>query len=75
MKDNYMIQKNKKQQNVLKVTEFVSVNDLSTMMDVPVNEVIASLYEYGKLFVSINQRLDAETMALVVDEFGYERNL
>lgn len=57
--------------NVLKVTEFVSVNDLSTMMDVPVNEVIATCMNMG-LFVSINQRLDAETMALVVDEFGYE---
>ena len=57
--------------NVLKVTEFVSVNDLSAMMDVPINEVIATCMNMG-LFVSINQRLDAETMALVVDEFGYK---
>jgi translation initiation factor IF-2 len=56
--------------NVLKVTEFVSVNDLATMMGTPVNEIIATCMNMG-LFVSINQRLDAETMALVVDEFGF----
>lgn len=57
--------------NILKVTEFVSVNDLSTMMKVPVTEIISTCMNMG-LFVSINQRLDAETMALVVDEFGYK---
>ncbi len=57
--------------NVLKVTEFVSVNNLATMMGVQVNEIITTCMNMG-LFVSINQRLDAETMALVVDEFGFK---
>ncbi len=56
---------------VLKVTEFVSVNELATMMNVSVTEVISTCMNLG-LFVSINQRLDAETMALVADEFGYK---
>ncbi len=60
-----------KDKNVLQVTEFVSVNELARMMSAPVNEVIATCMNLG-LFVSINQRLDAETMALVADEFGYE---
>ncbi|HET6559037.1 MAG TPA: translation initiation factor IF-2 [Prolixibacteraceae bacterium] len=58
-------------QNILKVTEFVSVNELATMMDVPVTAVISTCMSLG-LFVSINQRLDAETMAIVADEFGYK---
>jgi len=57
--------------NIIKVTEFVSVNELATMMDVQVNEVISTCMNLG-LFVSINQRLDAETMSLVADEFGYK---
>jgi len=57
--------------NVLKVTEFVSVNELASMMNVPPTEVIALCMSLG-LFVSINQRLDAETMAVVADEFGYK---
>ena len=55
----------------MKVTEFVSVNEMSIMMDVPVNKLIATCMSLG-LFVSINQRLDAETMALVADEYGFE---
>ncbi|MCF8346332.1 MAG: translation initiation factor IF-2 [Bacteroidales bacterium] len=55
---------------VLKVTEFVSVNELASMMDVQATEVIQTCMNLG-LFVSINQRLDAETMALVADEFGF----
>jgi translation initiation factor IF-2 len=58
------------EKNIIKVTEFVSVNELANMMDVPVNQVIGTCMNLG-LFVSINQRLDAETMALVADEFGY----
>ncbi len=58
------------QRNVLKVTEFVSVNELANMMNVPANEVIQTCMNLG-LFVSINQRLDAETMALVADEFDF----
>jgi translation initiation factor IF-2 len=57
--------------NILKVTEFVSVNELATLMNAPVTEVIATCMNMG-LFVSINQRLDAETMALVADEFNYK---
>ncbi|HZL10450.1 MAG TPA: translation initiation factor IF-2 [Prolixibacteraceae bacterium] len=57
--------------NILKVTEFVSVNELATMMDVTVTSVISTCMSLG-LFVSINQRLDAETMAVVADEFGHK---
>ena len=56
--------------NILKVTEFVSVNELSIMMNIPVTDLISTCMNLG-LFVSINQRLDAETMALLADEFGY----
>ena len=59
------------EKNILKVTEFVSVNELASMMSVPPTEVIATCMSLG-LFVSINQRLDAETMAVVADEFGYK---
>ena len=59
------------EQNILKVTEFVSVNELATMMDTSVTSVISTCMSLG-LFVSINQRLDAETMAVVADEFGYK---
>ncbi len=59
------------QKNVIKVTEFVSVNELANMMSVPANEVIQTCMNLG-LFVSINQRLDAETMALVADEFDFK---
>jgi translation initiation factor IF-2 len=57
--------------NILKVTEFVSVQELSTMMDVPATEIISTCMSLG-LFVSINQRLDAETMKLLAEEFGYK---
>lgn len=63
-------EKTEKGKSILKVTEFVSVNELASMMDVPVNNVISSCMTLG-LFVSINQRLDAETMALVAEEFGF----
>jgi translation initiation factor IF-2 len=59
------------QHNVLKVTEFVSVNELASLMDVQVTQVIATCMAMG-LFVSINQRLDAETMVLVADEFHFK---
>jgi translation initiation factor IF-2 len=57
--------------NVIQATEFVTVNELATMMDVNVNQVISTCMSLG-LFVSINQRLDAETINMVADEFGYE---
>ena len=65
------IERQEAEKMVLKVTEFVSVNELATMMNVSVTEVISTCMNLG-LFVSINQRLDAETMALVADEFGYK---
>lgn len=55
---------------ILKVTEFVTANELANMMDVPVTKVIATCMSLG-MFVSINQRLDAETLTIVADEFGY----
>jgi len=57
--------------NILKVTEFVSVNELASMMDTPVTEIISTCMNLG-LFVSINQRLNAETMAILADEFGFK---
>lgn len=56
---------------VLKLTEFVTANDLAVMMDVPVNNVIATCMNLG-VMVSINQRLDAETINIVAEEFGYQ---
>ena len=55
---------------VIKVTEFVSANELAKMMNVQVNQIIATCMSLG-LFVSINQRLDAETITVVASEFGY----
>ena len=59
------------QSKVLKVTEFVTANELANMMDVPVTQIISTCMTLG-LFVSINQRLDAETLSIVADEFGFE---
>ena len=56
---------------VLKITEFVTANELASMMDVPVTKVIATCMSIG-IMVSINQRLDAETINLVAEEFGYK---
>jgi translation initiation factor IF-2 len=64
-------EKREQERNILKVTEFVTVNELATMMEVPVNEVIAACMSLG-LFVSINQRLDAEALVLVAEEFDYK---
>ncbi len=61
----------KEESNIIKVTEFVTVQELASLMDVPATEVIAKCMELG-LFVSINQRLDAETLAVVSDEFNYK---
>ena len=55
----------------LKVTEFVTVAELATMMSVPTTKVIASCMELG-IMVTMNQRLDAETLSIVAEEFGYE---
>jgi translation initiation factor IF-2 len=57
-------------EQVIKVTEFVTANELASMMDVPVNKIIGTCMSLG-LFVSINQRLDAETISLVAEEYGF----
>ncbi len=61
----------RKESKTLKLTEFVTVSELATMMDVPVTKVISTLMSVG-IMVSINQRLDAETINLVADEFGFK---
>ncbi len=59
------------EKQILKVTEFVTVNDLANLMNIPVNKVIGACLSLG-LMVSINQRLDAEALVLVAEEFGYK---
>ena len=65
------IAQQERESTILRVTEFVTVNELSTMMDVPVNKVIGACMSLG-IFVTMNQRLDAETLAIVADEFGFQ---
>ncbi|MBF1447016.1 MAG: translation initiation factor IF-2 [Prevotella nigrescens] len=61
----------RKESKTLKLTEFVTVSELATMMNLPVTQVISTLMSVG-IMVSINQRLDAETINLVADEFGFK---
>ena len=68
---NEEMQREQKERSILKVTEFVTVSELATMMAVSVNEVISACMNLG-LMVSINQRLDAEAMVVVAEEFGYK---
>jgi translation initiation factor IF-2 len=56
---------------ILEVTEFLSANELANLMNVPVNQVIAKCMELG-LFVSINQRIEADVIAMIADEFGFQ---
>jgi translation initiation factor IF-2 len=65
------LEKIAEEKNIIKVTEFVTANELANLMNVQVNEIISTCMSLG-LFVSINQRLDAETLALVAEEFGYK---
>lgn len=65
-----MVEREKANETVLKLTEFVTANELASMMNVSVNQVIGTCMSLG-LMVSINQRLDAETINIVADEFGY----
>ena len=65
------IEAGERESRILKLTEFVTVSDLANMMDVPVNEVIATCMSID-MMVSINMRLDAETIKLVAEEFGFE---
>ena len=61
----------RKESKILKLTEFVTVSELATMMDISVTQVISTLMSIG-IMVSINQRLDAETINMVADEFGFK---
>ena len=65
------IQRKGQESNILKVTEFVTVNDLAVMIDQPVTKVISACMNLG-LMVSINQRLDADALTLVAEDFGYK---
>jgi translation initiation factor IF-2 len=65
------IQKEQESSKILKVSEFISANDLASMMNVSVNDVISTCLGLG-MFVSINQRLDAEAITVIADEFGYD---
>ena len=71
LKHQEVVDQQELDKNILKVTEFVSVNELASMMSIPVTDIISTCMNLG-LFVSINQRLDAETMALLADEFGFK---
>lgn len=65
------LQEAKEQEQVLEITEYVSTGELANLMGEPVNDVIETLFSSG-MMVSINQRLDADTIQFVADEFGYE---
>ncbi len=64
-------ERQEQEKSILKVTEFVTASELATMMNVPVNKVIATFMSLG-MFVSINQRLDAESLSIVAEEFGFK---
>ena len=68
---NEEMQEQAAESKILKLTEFVTVSELATMMDVPVTKVIGTCMSVG-IMVSINQRLDAETINIVADEFGFK---
>lgn len=65
------LQAEEKDSKILKVTEFISASDLASLMNVSVNDVISTCMSLG-MFVSINQRLDAESITIIADEFDYE---
>ncbi len=71
MEEQRHLEELEREKTILRVTEFVSVNELANLMGVPVADVIKKCIELG-LMVSINQRLDKDTITLVADEFGFE---
>lgn len=71
MRMNEALEREQAESKILKVTEFVTVSDLATMMNVPVTGVITACMNLG-LMVSINQRLDAEALVVVAEEFGFK---
>ena len=70
-REHELMEQEEMESKVLKLTEFVTANDLANMMDVPVTQVIATCMSIG-IMVSINQRLDAETINIVAEEFGFQ---
>ena len=70
-REHELLEQEEKESKILKLTEFVTANDLANMMDVPVTKVIATCMSIG-IMVSINQRLDAETINIVAEEFGFQ---
>lgn len=70
-REHELQEQEERESKVLKLTEFVTANDLANMMDVPVTEVIGTCMSIG-IMVSINQRLDAETINIVAEEFGFK---
>ena len=70
-RDHELMEQEEMESKVLKLTEFVTANDLANMMDVPVTQVIGTCMSIG-IMVSINQRLDAETINIVAEEFGFQ---
>jgi translation initiation factor IF-2 len=64
------VEREEQEKSIIKITEFVTANELAKLMDVNVNEVIGACMSLG-LFVSINQRLDAETISIIAEEFGF----
>ena len=65
------LQERTEESKIIKIAEFATANELSTMMEVPVNEIISSLMSLG-FMVTMNQRLDAETLQIIVEDFGFE---
>lgn len=70
-REHELMEQEEMESKILKLTEFVTANDLANMMDVPVTKVIATCMSIG-IMVSINQRLDAETINIVAEEFGFK---
>jgi len=70
-KDALDIERAEEESKTIKVTEFVTVNEIATMMDVQVTQIISSCMMLG-IMVTMNQRLDAETLSIVADEFGFD---
>ncbi len=70
-REHELLEQEEKESKILKLTEYVTANDLANMMDIPVTKVISTCMSIG-IMVSINQRLDAETINLVAEEFGFQ---
>ncbi|MDR1918747.1 MAG: translation initiation factor IF-2 [Tannerellaceae bacterium] len=70
-REHELMQLEEQESKILKLTEFVTANDLANMMNIPVTQVIATCMSIG-IMVSINQRLDAETINIVAEEFGFK---